>query len=134
MKRSENNSKMLPLPSRIEALIFLIMNKSFQEFMNRLNNNEIVALQNFVWNKTVEIGLRLKGKAFSRKDITKRIISTPVYQRTQNCSERVYYCKGVMCIHSNSSCARNKISEHLLAMQSSIQLWLEETGKSKLEL
>lgn len=110
------------------------MNKPFDEFMERLNNNEIVALQNFVWDKTVEIGLRLKGKAFSRKDITKRIISTPVYQRTQKCSERVYYCKGVMCIHSNSSCARNKISEHLLAMQNSIQQWLEENGNSNMGL
>lgn len=134
MTQNEIKNKILPLSSRTEALIFLIMNKPFDEFMDRLNNNEIVALQNFVWDKTVEIGLRLKGKAFSRKDITKRIVSTPVYQRTHKCSERVYYCKGVMCIHSNSSCARNKISEHLLAMQNSIQQWLEENGNSNMGL
>ena len=134
MNQNQVINKDLPLSSRVEMLIYLIMNVPFTEFTHQLNNNEIIALQKFVWDKTVEIGLRLKGKAFSRKDITKGIVSTPVYQRAQNCSERVYYCKGIMCIHANSSCARNKISEHLHVMQDSIQQWLRETNESKLNL
>jgi hypothetical protein len=102
------------------------MNKPFNTVMDGLSNHEVVAIQKFIWDKTVEIGLRLKGKDFTRRDITKRMVSTPTYQRNQQCSERVYYCKGIMCIHSNSTCARNKISEHLSAMQAAVQEWLDD--------
>ncbi|HDL19486.1 MAG TPA: hypothetical protein ENH29_10560 [Bacteroidetes bacterium] len=127
MNRLQVRQKELPLSVRIEVMVYLVMNKPFIEFMGKLSNVEVVALQKFVWDKTVEIGLRLKGKSFTRKDITKRMIPTPTYQRQQKCSERVYYCKGVMCIHSNPECARNKIHGHLSAMQGAVQQWLEET-------
>jgi hypothetical protein len=123
----------LPLSARVEVLVHLIMNKPFAKIINELSNQEVVALQKFVWDKTVEIGLRIKGKDFTRRDITKRMVSTPTYQRNQQCSERVYYCKGIMCIHSNSTCARNKIGDHLAAMQSAVQEWLEETKTPKLK-
>ena len=129
MEQSKSEKRILPLSARIEVLVHLIMNKPFDDILDELNINEVVALQRFVWNKTVEIGLRLKGSAFNRKDITKRMLSTPVYQRKQNCSERVYYCKGVMCIHSNSTCAKNKIFEHLTAMQGAVQQWLEDVNE-----
>lgn len=129
MEQSKSEKKVLPLSTRIEVLVHLIMNKPFDEIMNELNINEVVALQKFVWEKTVEIGLRLKGSSFNRKDITKRMLSTPAYQRKQNCSERVYYCKGVMCIHSNSACAKNKIFEHVTAMQGAVQQWLEDVNE-----
>jgi hypothetical protein len=123
----------LPLSARVEVLVHLIMNKPFDNIINELSNEEVIALQKFVWDKTVEIGLRLKGKDFTRRDITKRMVSTPAYQRNQQCSERVYYCKGIMCIHSNSKCARNKIGNHLTAMQSAVQEWLEEIKAPKVE-
>ena len=135
MEQTRKEKRILSLSTRIEVLVHLIMNKPFEKIMEDLNINEVVALQRFVWDKTVEIGLRLKGSSFNRKDITKRMLSTPAYQRKQNCSERVYFCKGVMCIHSNSACAKNKIFEHLTAMQGAVQQWLEdvdETEKVKL--
>jgi hypothetical protein len=123
----------LPLSAKVEILVHLIMNKPFVKIIDELSNVEVVALQKFVWDKTVEIGLRLKGKDFTRRDITKRMVSTPTYQRNQKCSERVYYCKGIMCIHSNPTCARNKIGDHLTAMQSAVKEWLEEIKSPKLE-
>ncbi len=122
----------LRLVTRVEVISRLFSGEPFDDLVDMLSVDEVVHLQKFVWNKTVEIGLRLKGAAFSRKDITSRMISTPSYQRQQKCSERTYYCKATLCIHSNPDCARNKIKGQLSAMQQAVQHWIaEEVDASK---
>ncbi len=122
----------LSLAARVEVMGLLISGNPFDKILAQFSNEEMIALQKFVWDKTVEIGLRLKGKSFTRKDITQRMVSTPTYQRAQTCSERIYYCKGVLCIHSNATCARNKINGQLAAMQAAVQQWLADSSPPRL--
>ena len=128
----QTRKRALSLAARVEVMVFLISGKPFDEILSQLSNEEVGALQKFVWDKTVEIGLRLKGKNFTRKNITQRMVSTPSYQRAQACSEHIYYCKGVLCIHSNSACARNKINGQLAAMQAAVQQWLNDSTPPRL--
>ena len=51
MEQSKSEKRILPLSARIEVLVHLIMNKPFDDILDELNINEVVALQRFVWNK-----------------------------------------------------------------------------------
>jgi|Deesub1362B_J571_1020462.scaffolds.fasta_scaffold01010_6 hypothetical protein len=116
----------LPCSVRVLALVRLFSGAPLDEFVEQLSPDQLVALQNFIWEKTVEIGLRIKGPSFSKKEITERMTATPAYQRTQGCSERTYYCKAAECLFANPDCARKKLREQLQAIQKAVQQWLME--------
>jgi len=119
----------LSLSQKANLMVHLLKGWSVDDLIDTYSDAEVVALQKFVWDKTVEMGLRLRGNEFDRHEITEHMIPTPIYQRQQGCSERVYYCKGVLCINSNPNCARTKIKGHVQAMIEVVQEWL---GKNQL--
>jgi len=126
MPYAEGTREELRISDKLEALYRLLKGISLDDLIDGMTNQEVVALQKFVWDKTVETGVRVRGKEFDRTEITQRMIPTPVYQRQQGCAERVYYCKGTLCIHSNPNCARKKIKDHVRVMMEVIQDWMKE--------
>jgi len=121
----------LRLATRVEVIRRLFLGLPFDSLVDGLSVDEVVHLQRFVWNETVEIGLRMRGPRFTRKDITSKMISTPAYQRQQNCSEPAYYCKATLCIHTHPDCARNKIKGQLRAMSEAVQGWFGEAESER---
>ncbi len=99
----------LPISIRLLALHMLFSNRHLSPIIEQLDNDRSVMFQKFVWEKTIEFGIKAKGKDFSRNDITSRMISSEEYQQEQNCSEPLYTCKASSCIHSHPNCARRKI-------------------------
>ncbi len=126
MTYAEVARKELSPGQKVEAVYRLLKGIPFDDLIETLSNEDVVALQKFLWDKTVEIGLRVKGKNFTRRDITGRMVPTPIYQREQNCSERTYFCKATLCILSNPSCARKKLKGQFQAMEEVIQEWVAE--------
>ncbi len=126
MTYAEVARKELSPGQKVEAVYRLLKGIPFDDLIETLSNEDVVALQKFLWDKTVEIGLRMKGKNFTRRDITGRMVPTPIYQREQNCSERTYFCKATLCILSNPSCARKKLKGQFQAMEEVIQEWVAE--------
>ena len=119
----------LRLATKVEVLRRLLFSLPLDALVDGLSVDEVVHLQRFVWNETVEIGLRMRGADFSRRDITSRMMSTAAYQRQQNCSEPAYYCKATLCIHTHPDCARNKIKMQLRAMGQAVQEWFSQKGE-----
>jgi len=114
----------LKLSNRVEILYSLFRNEKISKLIDDLDNRDVVAFQKYVWEKTVEFGIVCRGKNFDRKEVTRKMTPTPNYQRQQGCSERMYYCKGTHCIHSNPNCARKKIKEHVDVMSDNIQEYI----------
>ncbi|MBN1349373.1 hypothetical protein JXJ21_08185 [candidate division KSB1 bacterium] len=106
----------LKTSKKLEIVYRLFMGKPLHELIDNLSTREVIEFQRFVWDRTVELGIKIRGTRFDRREITRKMIPTPNYQRQQNCNECIYYCKGTHCIHSNPSCARNKIKEHVKVM------------------
>lgn len=115
-----NNKTDLKLSTRIEVLYNLFHGLKISSIIDELGDSEVVELQKFVWEKTVEFGIASRGKNFSRKEITRKMTPTAVFQKQHNCSESQYHCKGVHCISTNPECGREKIKEHIDIMSESI--------------
>lgn len=111
---------------KLQILYNLFNHKPLDEMIDSMTNQEVVALQKFVWDKTVEFGLKTRGKDFDKTEITGRMVPTPIYQRQQGCTERIYNCKGTTCIYSNPNCARKKIKGQVQVMGDVIAEYLEE--------
>ena len=110
------NTLALKISTKVQVLQRLFSGREIISLVDKLGVDEVVELQGFVWEKTVEFGIKAKGKDFSRADVTKRMIPTPEYQHIKNCKEPSFVCKGTQCIHSHPVCAIEKIKSHLKVM------------------
>ncbi|UCE07308.1 MAG: hypothetical protein JSW07_04555 [bacterium] len=122
----------LKLTDRLEILCHLLRGEKIGPLIDNFNNHGVSGFQKFVWEKTVEFGIVCRGKNFDRKEITRKMTPTPVFQLQQRCAQHVYNCKGIECIHTNSKCARKKIKEHVDAMAESIQEYIKIVKKREL--
>jgi len=93
---------------------------------------EIVEFQKYVWDLSVEFGIKVKGKKFTRKEITRNIPPTADFQKRMGCPEKVYYCKGTHCIMINPDCATKKIKEHVDIMAEVIRGFIQIAKQNEL--
>lgn len=106
----------LKTSKKLEIVYCMFTGKPLNPLIDGLLAREVIEFQGFVWDRTVEMGLKVRGTKFERREITARMTPTANFQRQQGCSERIYYCKGTHCIHSNPACAKQKIKEQVDVM------------------
>ncbi|MBN1154085.1 hypothetical protein JXB12_04110 [candidate division KSB1 bacterium] len=114
----------LSFSQKVHILFLLFHGLKISHLLDELDNSSVIDLQRFIWEKTVEIGIKTHGKNFNRDEITRKMTPSAEYQRLQNCTEPLYYCKGTACINSHPHCARKKIKEHLDIMADTIWEYL----------
>jgi len=111
----------LKISTKVEILQRLFTNSDVGSIIDKLDVYEVVELQRFIWEKTVEFGIKAKGKDFLRADVTKKMVSSIDYQQMKDCKEPSYMCKGTQCIHNNPVCAIEKIKSHIKVMSLAIR-------------
>ena len=111
----------LKISTKLQILQRLFKNEEIESIIDKLEIAEVVELQRFIWEKTVEFGIITNGKKFSRTDITRRMVPTSQYQEMKNCKEPSFVCKGTQCIHSNPICAIEKIKSHVTIMSAAMR-------------
>ena len=106
---------------KLQILHNLIKDISIGPLIEDLSTEELLALKQFIWEKTVEIGIRTKGKNFSSDEITGKFVSTEVYQKQQNCKEPMAFCNSTECFKVNPLCATNRVKGQIEKMANAIQ-------------
>lgn len=115
---------------KLEIFHCIIEGKSVTPLLADLNVDEVMALQNFLWEKTVEIGLKVKGKYFAREEVTSKMVGITEYQREQGCVEPESTCKGYDCIQLNSDCALRKMKGQIEIMASAIHKYFKLAARN----
>ena len=128
------NSQTLVLKTNIKLqAICAIMNQTqVSRIIENLSIPEIIEFQKYIWDLTVEFGIKVKGKKFTRKEITRHVPSTAEFQKRMGCPEKVYYCKGTHCITINPDCATKKIKEHVDIMAEVIRGFIQSAKQNEL--
>lgn len=121
MKHGQNS---LSEGMKLLALHLLLNGRTLSTLVDKLDDGQVIALQRFLWDTTVEFGIRAKGKAFSHRDITQRMVPSAVYQKEQGCAEPTFACKASHCIRVHRDCARRKLKGQLDAMAALIRDYL----------
>jgi len=121
----DNSDYALRPSEKLDVLYRLFRGENICDLIDNMDNTSVIGLQKFMWETAAEFGIISRKHNFSRKEITRKMKPTQQFQKEQNCDERIYFCKGTHCIHSNSECARKKIKEHIKVMSESIREYIE---------
>ncbi|HNR67173.1 MAG TPA: hypothetical protein PKN04_01120 [bacterium] len=59
----------LPESLKFQILCRMLKGKRLSVLMEQLDDEQCLALQSFVWEKTLEFGIRAKGRRFSQEEL-----------------------------------------------------------------
>ena len=110
----------LKVSDRLEIFCQLFHCEKIGYLIDVFDNHSVSRFQKFLWEKAVEFGIVCRGKNFDRKEVTRKMTPTAVFQAQQRCTQSPYNCKATQCIYSNPKCARKKIKEHVEVMAETI--------------
>lgn len=115
---------------KLEIFHSIIEGKNVAPLLDGLQVDDVMVLQNFLWEKTVEIGLKVKGKYFNREEVTSKMIGIGDYQKKQGCPEPESTCKGYECIPLHSECAVRKMKDQIEVMATAIHKYFKLAARN----
>jgi hypothetical protein len=89
---------------------------AFRVLLDKLSPEESLEAQVFIWDYLMRLAQDL-GVPVQRHDVTKRMVSTPSWQYSVGCNERMDYCRANICIYSNPSCASAKLKGQMESLR-----------------
>lgn len=121
----------LKTSTKFKTIRSILNREKVSAIVDTLNIHEVIGFHDYLWELAVEFGIKVRGKKFNRKEITRQMPDPAEYQKKMGCPEQIYYCKGTHCIHSHPECATKKIKEHVDVMAHVIRGFIE-SEKEKL--
>ena len=97
--------------TQLQFLRYLLMGQSPGTLLDNLDANEISQVYDFIWEKALEIGIRVRGEHFSQSDMLKRLKPIEQYKLETGCKEPLQRCISNDCIVLNSECVRTKLQD-----------------------
>ena len=123
------NSSLLP-GTQLQLLRYMLTGSSPLMLIDSLPVAELITAYQFTWEKTLEIGIRIKGERFSQSDVFKRLKSVELYKSEVGCGEPLQRCESNDCIAQNSDCMKNKLKEQIVRLYQLISEYLGLEFKS----
>lgn len=122
MNNGRLESQVLMSPStQLQFLRYLLSGQSPASLLDAMEAADIPPVYDFIWEKALEIGIRVKGEHFSQADMLKRLKSVEHYKEQVGCKEPLQRCITNECMAQNAECVRAKMKEqfnqlyHLIA-------------------
>jgi hypothetical protein len=106
-----DNSISLQPGTQLQFLRYMLMGQSPQGLIDNMDAAEISHVYDFMWEKALEIGIRVRGEKFSQADMIKRLKTVEQYKAEVGCKEPLQRCVNNECIDQNASCVRAKLKD-----------------------
>lgn len=106
-----DNSINLQPGTHLQFLRYMLMGQSPQGLLDNMDVTEITVVYDYMWEKALEIGIRVKGEKFSQADMIKRLKTVEQYKADVGCKEPLQRCVNNECIDQNPSCVRAKLKD-----------------------
>lgn len=112
MKNGLNENILALLPgTQLQFLRYMLMGQSPQSLLDSMEVVEISHVYDFMWEKALEIGIRVKGERFSQADMIKRLKTVEQYKAEVGCKEPLQRCVNNECVKHNANCVRAKLKD-----------------------
>ena len=110
--------------TQLQFLRYLLTGQSPIKLLDGMDVQDILHIHDFIWEKALEIGIRIKGERFSQSDMLKRLKSVEQYKLEVGCKEPLQRCITNDCIVQNGECVRTKLKDQLDRLYSLISDYL----------
>ncbi|MBN1558841.1 hypothetical protein JW998_01225 [candidate division KSB1 bacterium] len=97
--------------TQLQFLRYLLMGQSPGALLDSVEVNDIAPIYDFIWEKALEIGIRIRGEHFSQSDMLKRLKSVEQYKLETGCKEPLQRCMTNECISEHAGCVRRKYDD-----------------------
>lgn len=96
---------------QLQFLRYMLMGLSPNPLMENLSTAELASVYGYIWEKSLEIGIRVKGERFSQSDVIKRLKSVEQFKLDVGCSESGLQCLSEECVQKEPECAKLRLKE-----------------------
>jgi len=96
---------------QLQFLRYLLMGLSPTPLMENMEANEIVTIYSYIWEKALEIGIRVKGNRFSQSDVIKRLKTVEQFKLDVGCKESGRQCLSEECLLNDADCAKARLKD-----------------------
>lgn len=97
--------------AQLQFLRYLLMGLSPSPLMENLSAGELAAVYGYIWEKALEIGIRVKSDRFSQSDVIKRLKSVDQFKLEVGCSETGRQCLAEECFEKEPDCVKLRLKE-----------------------
>lgn len=97
--------------TQLQFLRYMLLGQSPQGVLDGMDAAEISHVYDFMWEKALEIGIRVKGERFSQADMIKRLKTVEQYKAEVGCKEPLQRCMKNECLAENAACVRTKLKD-----------------------
>lgn len=101
---------------KFELLYLLFTNGKVQPFIEALDLPDLLAAHRFLAEKTVELGIKIKGKNFPHQALTERLRAIAKTHINHHCPALQTNCNVYECAEKYPDCARKIAMKQILAM------------------
>ncbi|MBN1480234.1 hypothetical protein EH223_19940 [candidate division KSB1 bacterium] len=120
----DNGTGMLP-GIQLQFLRYLLMGQSPNKLLDGITATDMLHIYDFIWEKALEIGIRVKGERFSQSDMLKHLKSVEQYKLEVGCKEPLQRCITNDCVLQNEDCVRAKLKDQLNRLYRLISSYLK---------
>ncbi len=96
---------------KLQFLRYLLMGQSPAPLAESMQAVELAAIYEYMWEKALEIGIRIKGDRFSQADVIKRLKSVEQFKIEVGCAESGRLCLAEECFQKAPECVKLRLKE-----------------------
>jgi len=103
--------------TKLNLLGQLLNGHTLQAFVTGLSDADLLAAHRFVWEKTLEFGIKMKGKSFPQDTVNSRLQGIAKVHHDRGCAADLKYCSPEECAGQQPRCSRAVLTEQIAAME-----------------
>ena len=96
---------------QLQFLRYMLMGLSPGPLLENLSPEGAASVYGYMWEKSLEIGIRVKGERFSQSDVIKGLKSVEQFKLDVGCSEAGLQCLAEDCLKKDPDCAKLRLKE-----------------------
>ncbi len=101
---------------KFELLYLLFTDGNIKTFIESLDLDQLLVTHRFLSEKTIELGIKIKGKSFPQEVITERLKTIAKSQSNHNCPSLHTACNIYECVDKRPDCARKMAIKQIPAI------------------
>jgi len=114
----------LPYSTKLDLLRALLCGGGLQEQLEALPPAGLLEAHRFVWEKTVEFGIKMRGRRFPQEELQMALRARGDLRAAKGCPAQLRQCRLQECAEHHPECMREAAMEQILAMGAAVSEYL----------
>ncbi len=116
----------LPYSIKLDLLRALLCGSGLQKQLETLPPAGLLEAHRFIWEKTVEIGIKMNGRRFPQEELQAALRARSDLRVARDCPAQLKQCRLQECAERNPECMCEAAIEEILAMSAAVSEYMHK--------